>query len=239
MQLELVLFDLDHTLFDTNKSQALAFQQTMKHIGADYSHDSLENFRAVNTSLWKKLELGQASKEYILENRFKLFFENSGTSLASHNYNEMNDIFLEHLSKSYHLMDGAHDICKKIKHKYPLGVITNGDAKTQKQRLAGSKLEQYFNFVVISDEVGFTKPDKRIFDAALQKHSHTIKPEQSIIIGDNFTADILGGKNAGFKTCWFNPQNLPSPSQDYCPDFMVSNLSELLTIFDAQNHWNI
>ena len=68
-----------------------------------------------------------------------------------------------------------------------------------------SQIENYFDVVVLSDDVGVNKPNRRIFDFALEKAGATAI--ESVIIGDNPDADIVGAVIAGWRAIFFNPND--------------------------------
>jgi len=78
-----------------------------------------------------------------------------------------------------------------------LAVISNA-FPNQRQKLRGLDIEGYFEDIILSSEVGFPKPDRRIFEVALAKLG--VAPEESLYVGDSYEKDIIGAKNAGMKT---------------------------------------
>ena len=88
-----------------------------------------------------------------------------------------------------------------------------------------------FEAVIISEEVGYAKPDPKIFEITFQKLNHKNK-DTALIIGDSLTSDIQGGVNFGITTCWFNPKKLPNTST-LSPDFEIKRLDKLLGILDS------
>ncbi len=102
------------------------------------------------------------------------------------------------------LFDGAIDILSYLKPKYKMHIITNGFEEVQHKKMKNSDLLPFFDKIITSEEVGVKKPNPIIFNYALEKSEAL--PEESIMIGDNFEADILGAKNVGMYTifCKFN-----------------------------------
>ena len=87
---------------------------------------------------------------------------------------------------------------------------------------------KYFKKIFVSEKMGALKPAKEFFDGCL-KEMGDITPNEIAIIGDSLTADILGGKEYGLKTIWFNPNNLPEP-KSLSPDHTVNSLLEIKQI---------
>ena len=105
---------------------------------------------------------------------------------------------------------------------YKIGIISNGFYEVQYNKLRSSDIEHLIDVVVLSDDIGINKPDRRIFDHALRKAGATA--EESIIIGDNPDADIYGAKSAGWRTIYFNRKGKPSVSE---ADAEVASLGDV------------
>jgi putative hydrolase of the HAD superfamily len=109
--------------------------------------------------------------------------------------------------------------------KYTLHLITNGFEKTQWSKIKNSQIDHFFTHVITSEASNSMKPEKEIFEFALNKASAVAN--ESIMIGDNLEADILGASNAGIDTIFVNhinaPQTIPST-------FSITDLSQLKDI---------
>jgi FMN phosphatase YigB (HAD superfamily) len=82
----------------------------------------------------------------------------------------------------------------------------------------------------ISQEVGFDKPAREFFERAFAEIPDFSR-EMAVIVGDSLTSDILGGKNAGIETVWFNPKGLPTKN-GITPDHTISHLDELIPLLE-------
>lgn len=111
---------------------------------------------------------------------------------------------------------------------YDLYVVTNGIKRVQIPRLADSHFAQFFSQIFISEEVGFQKPNKNFFDFVFENIEGS-EPQNSLIIGDSLTSDVLGGINAGIDTIWFNPKNNKNLVK-YKASYTVNNLFEINNI---------
>lgn len=125
----------------------------------------------------------------------------------------------------------AAQVLSKLKRKYRLGVIANQPLNTRK-RMEEWQLAEYFDLMLISAEVGFSKPDARLFREALYKAQ--ISAEKCVMIGDKLTNDIAPAKALGFKTVWIRQEwgGLQTITGDSMrPDCIVNGLSELIDLF--------
>jgi putative hydrolase of the HAD superfamily len=94
--------------------------------------------------------------------------------------------------------------------KYPLHLITNGFDDIQGLKMEASGITGFFGEVITSHRAGEKKPHPQIFEYAMQTVGVTA--HECIMIGDNWIADILGAKNIGIDTIWYNPHATPSTS---------------------------
>lgn len=224
MKHNLFLFDLDDTLLDFRASEKLSFERVMHGLGFVQPVDGLfQQYQAFNMELWRAFEAGAVSKEFLKVERFRKTFDSHGLeidpSAASHDY-------LESLSETVVLIDGARRICEALAELGEVGIITNGVAHIQDRRIANSGLSDYISFTATSEACGYAKPDGRFFEFATNMARAFVK-DSTIIIGDRLDADILGANRFGIDSCWFNPDRLANDSEAQ-PTFSVSRLDEIL-----------
>lgn len=119
----------------------------------------------------------------------------------------------------------AVSLLNAIRGKAKIGIITNGFTSLQQIRLERTGLRDYFDLLVISEEVGVAKPDPKIFDYALAQAGNPDR-DRVLMVGDTAASDILGGINAGLSTCWLNAHHREQP-EGIEPTWTVSSLHEL------------
>lgn len=228
MKYNLFLFDLDDTLLDFQASEKLSFKETFINFGiSDLLEDIHKTYKVENNLLWKQLEEGKVDKDFLKVERFKRTLDHHKIEIPPHT---MAQYYLEQLPKHVVLIDGAVELLKHVKQLGgEVGIITNGIEYTQRERIKNSALKDYIDFIAVSEECGYAKPDVRFFEFAANR-SKNFKKESTIIIGDRFDADILGAKNFGIDSCWFNPHNLENKA-DFKPTFEAHTLAEIKKIF--------
>lgn len=99
----------------------------------------------------------------------------------------------------------------------PMGIITNGPTDHQYQKITQLELENWVasENIIISQSIGYQKPDKKIFQLAAQQFK--FQPSETLYVGDSFENDVIGAYNGGWHSVWFNhrlrqmPQNSPAP----------------------------
>lgn len=208
---EHLFFDLDHTLwdFDKNSEEALAelFIQLKLNRDIENFTDFHEAYKRINAKYWSLYNHGKVSKLEVRVNRFIEVFEVFKLDNPNERAIEISERYLSISPYKTHLFPDAHETLSYLNKRYKLHIITNGFHEVQHIKLNQSKLNSYFDLILCSEEVGVNKPNPTVFKTALDKTG--AKPGQSIMIGDNLEADILGAQNCGIETIFFNPKSIP------------------------------
>lgn len=223
-----VFIDLDDTILDFKKSEKLALIKTFNELMLPVSDEICEIYSEINLAQWKRLERGEISRDEVKVNRFRLLFSELGITDASPE--STTQIYEENLSHGHYFVDGAEEMLNSIYNKYDLYIASNGAKKVQQGRLATANIMHCFKGHFISEELGCEKPSKAFFDACAAQIPG-FDSSTAVIVGDSLTSDILGGKNAGIKTVWFNPNRIENKTR-IIPDFEISSLSSLEALLD-------
>ncbi|MFI3240289.1 MAG: YjjG family noncanonical pyrimidine nucleotidase [Bacteroidales bacterium] len=227
--IETLYIDLDDTLWDFSANAKVALHYIYdKYNIVEYCED-YKRFSSIyiakNHELWEQYHHNQIDRAYLLSERFRFTFSQVG--LEDDNLQSMaqsaNDDYLSYIGDLTTLVDGAVDLLQSLQQHYKVNMLSNGFHGIQFRKLRGSNLEQYFNRVILSDDINVTKPQREIFDYALGVCN--AQAATSIMIGDNYDADILGAHNAGWRTIHFNRSGEDIPNS--VADLTVSNLSEI------------
>lgn len=215
-----LLFDLDHTLLDSDQSEAAAFEITMRAAGAEPA-EVFAAYQRINRALWAGVERGEVQPADVRTLRFERLFAEVGIDA---DVEEMATLFVRSLGANGDLYPGAADLLTDLHGKARLGLVTNGLSDVQRARLQRLDIARHFDSIVISSEVGVTKPRPEIFDIALDQLGHPPKAEV-LMIGDSLTSDIRGGSDYGIATCWYNPKARSSNGISVTHD--IRDLSEV------------
>ena len=217
-----VLFDLDDTLFDFHKAEKIALTKTLVHFGIDPTEETLALYSTINAAHWKRLELGEISREEVKVGRYRELFKTIGVECdpvkATAYYESM-------LAIGHYFMPGAPELLEELYGKYRLYIVSNGTAKVQEGRIGSSGLAKYMDGIFISQILGANKPDKQFFDICFAEIPD-FSLSETVIIGDSLSSDIKGGINAGITTVWFNPKGIENDN-DIKPDYTIKELSEV------------
>ncbi|MDF2587547.1 MAG: yfnB [Anaerocolumna sp.] len=225
-----ILFDVDDTILDFKKGEKEALTALFKELDADKKENIMDEYIKINQSLWRDLEKGKVTRDYVLNNRFYLLFQQFGIEVDGE---MIENRYRYYLDLQHECIDGATELLESLYQNYRLYIVTNGVSKTQYTRLGDAKLEKYFKEIFVSEDIGYQKPAKEYFEAVINRIPD-FDYEKSIIIGDSLTADILGGNRIGIDTCWFNPHKKDNDTE-IKPTFEISKLSDFYKILDSNN----
>lgn len=128
--------------------------------------------------------------------------------------------------KCFSINQKTINIINTIKSHIKVGIITNGSTQRQKAKIINTNLNRYFDTIIISEEAGFSKPDKRIFELALNKLN--VQSEDVLFVGDDLEKDIAGCQNANIKGIWFNP-NMIKNNTETKPYAEITSFDNLLS----------
>ncbi len=226
-----LFFDLDHTLwdFETNARETLNELYALNNLqerGVSNFDEFASQYSYHNERLWARYTKGFIKQEELRWKRMWLSlldFKLADETLSK----KMSAEFLERLPHKKKLFPYTVEILDYLRNKkYALHLVTNGFENIQHGKLQSSSIQKYFGEVITSEASNSLKPNKEIFDYALQKTG--AEKNESIMIGDNPDADIAGAGNAGWDTIFVNHLKVKTNVQ---PTFIIYHLKELEEIF--------
>ncbi|VDN49122.1 2-haloalkanoic acid dehalogenase [Petrocella atlantisensis] len=216
-----MLFDLDDTLLDRDKAVDRMFSIILENcygeVRESAKSDMLQKFKEYDNGG------GYSNKVEIFESFFNVFppkYRLQGNNIM--------DFWNNNFPSCFSLKQNTINIVNSIKVHVKVGIITNGITQRQKEKIVNTNLDRCFDIIIISDEVGYSKPDKRIFKLALNKLD--VQPETALFVGDNIEKDIGGCQNANINGIWFNPRKVINDTM-IKPYAEISSLEELLVYF--------
>lgn len=222
-----LFFDLDHTIWDFELNsketiQELYVTHALEAKGISNFDAFFEQYSFHNHRLWDRYTKGYIKQEELRWKRIYLSlldFKIANESLAK----EISQEYLEILPTKTNLFPYTFEILKYLQSKeYKMHLITNGFESVQFKKIQNSNLASFFKEVITSERSNSLKPNKEIFEFAL--HTTGAKVQESIMIGDNESADIQGGINIGMDTIFVNHLHVvPSVPATYT----ITHLKEL------------
>lgn len=205
MRYKAVLFDVDDTLLDFQAGNRNAVNQLMDELGY-FDPDRYDQYEAINLKCWQALEAGLLTQNQLKLARFVRFFDRYPVPGDPRWAAER---FVTLLGQQSILLPHALETVAQIAERLPVAIVTNGITAIQRSRLALSPLKDHVTEVVISEEVGVSKPRPGIFEIALDRLG--VKAGEALMVGDGVNSDIRGANNAFIDACWYNPEGKALP----------------------------
>ena len=202
-----IFFDLDNTLWDHRKNAYLTIKDlfSKQDISAKYIIDFEEfhtAYHIINERLWEQIRDEEIDKEYLRKHRFYNTFLKFGIddqTLADY----FEHHFLDEILKYNELVDGAFDLLNYLKTKnYKMHIISNGFQEVTERKCILSGIADYFETITSADSVGVRKPRPEIFQYSLDLAK--AEKSESILIGDDWLADVKGAQNFGIDVIFFD-----------------------------------
>ena len=227
--IEFLFLALDDTILDFQKAEHIAVRKAISEAGAEATDAVCARYSAINKLHWERLERGELSREEVLVGRFRMLFEELGVPVdataVARNYERL-------LGIGHYYLPGSEETVKEVLFgKYRLFLASNGTASVQHGRMTSAGLYPYFEQAFVSQELGHNKPSLEYFQAAFARIPDFDR-SKAMIVGDSLTSDILGGINAGIRTCWVNPHHKTAPDH-IKPDYEIERLADLPALLEG------
>lgn len=205
-EIQHVFFDLDNTLWDHRRNAYLTIHDIFDRekieekytLGFEEFH---KEYFTINENLWAMIRDGKIDKNYIREHRFYdsfLFFGIDDKELSE----KFEHQFLDEILSHNELVDGATELLEYLAPKYKLHILSNGFEEVTYKKCELSGIKKYFETITSADEINIRKPNPEIYDYALKKTG--TEKENSIMIGDDWIADVEGALSFGLDAIFFD-----------------------------------
>ena len=210
MKIQHIFFDLDNTLWDHRRNAYLTLKDIFnRQKVSDKYNLNFEDFHreyfTINERLWEQIRDGEIDKEYLRKHRFYdsfLFFGIDDFELAQ----LFEDNFLDEILNYNDLVEGALELLEYLSRKnYQLHILSNGFKEVTARKCELSGIKNYFKTITSADEINVRKPHREVYEYALNKAG--AKKEETMMIGDDWIADVEGGKYFGLKVVFFDVFN--------------------------------
>ena len=223
-EINAVLFDLDDTLVNSKKAEYNAICK-FKNLYIEFNKvedaDFAKEWSKITMETYERYHSGEISFEELKIGRMKRLFSYYSIIISDEDSKEKFKEYQNIYEKNWILFDDAKEVLEYLKNKYKLVILSNGDGKQQRKKIEYTGLDKYFFYIVISSEVGYSKPEKEIFEIACKMVNS--KPENCIMIGDKYKVDIEGSLNAGMYGIWINRKK-----EQLTYEFQIEELNELI-----------
>lgn len=225
--LKVVCFDLDDTICDLwegeHKARLILIDKLSQESGVP--RDEITRVYDIE---WAKIKIDYMSlvtdgldeidirEKHMIEVLDIIDLESSPSQYAELHCNEKMD--------GIYIYPDARNVMDTLKKKYRLTMITNGALSWQREKIEKLDIEDYFEEIIVSGELGHHKPSPKIFEEMTKRTG--VNPSEIIYIGNDYRKDIQGAKTSGWRTIWV--KRTDEERDETVPDYTISELSELL-----------
>lgn len=200
-----MLIDLDDTLFDHQHCAREAL------LGVRGLHDGLAAVDAVTLEQWharilEELHLAVLAGHVDLDaariERFRRLYLVAGLEADEDLASRTAAAYRAGYIEARKPVDGAAAFLEAIRTRASVVIVSNNLLHEQREKLRGCGLDRYVDVLVVSEEVGVSKPATRIFEVALERAG--VRASEAVMIGDSWANDVEGARAAGIRPVWFN-----------------------------------
>jgi HAD superfamily hydrolase (TIGR01549 family) len=230
-----VLFDLDDTLFDHTATSRAALRATTCELPF-FATVGFEPFYQYYSDLLEELHLrvlaGTCSYAEARRLRFEGLLARYQPAASPAAAERLADAYYVQYPRQRQPVPGALALLQALRPHYRIGIITNNRTAEQADKLRFLGMTELVDALITSEDVGVPKPDPRIFRAALQQLG--ARPEETVLVGDNWVADVLGARAVGIRPLWLNRIGTPRPLADIAEITSLEPLAEVLAKIAGQ-----
>ena len=219
MKFHYLLADNDNTLMDFDAAERLGFTDTLQAFGIPEAEDTYQTYHIINKALWEALERGETTQEKLKVERFAQLLQQIGRTDVD--AAALADCFSRMLGNHADLMPGCMEFLQRVHDKMKIAFVSNGVGEIQRSRLARCPFAHMLDAILISGEIGVSKPDPRVIDRALEALGCTDKSD-AVFLGDSATADVAAANAAGIASIHLAMRSKPCAQATW----VVHNLAE-------------
>ena len=220
------VFDLDHTLFDRYATQRLCMKGFCEYFDVS---DGMTDEKATDLVEYADIHFNHFGWERILD---FLVEKNVFRTVPTFEH------YCSFLSERFKYFAVPYEFTKPMlenlrKRGLKLGIITNGRSETQRSKIKLLDIEEYFDEIIVSEEVGAEKPSSKPFEVMSERLD--IAPENLIYVGDFPVNDIEASRKAGYTPVWVMTMKLWLFPEIEVPEFCIKDVSLVPEIIDKLN----
>ena len=202
-----VLFDLDDTLFDHRRSASGAVE-AIRRVEPALASASDEEVNQANREILEEIHLrvlsGEIDVDQAREERMFRLLERFGGDATQADAVRLAFHYRQAYQSIREVVPGSHALLAELRHRnYRLAVVTNNMTAEQEEKMRTLRLSSLVDELVVSEAIGVSKPDAKIFRVALEWLG--VRPEQTVMVGDSWSSDIVGAVGVGIPAVWYNP----------------------------------
>lgn len=222
-QIKAIFFDGDDTLWDFRAAMLQALEVTLVELRRMAGNPAAEaltvgRMAEIREAVADELGEGTTSVEVIRREALARTLAEVGHPSAAA-AQQLHEVYTDARFAATRPLPGVADLLNDLKGRYLLGLVSNGN--THPERVG---LGDIFSFVILAVECGIAKPDRRIFELALDQCG--CDTSQVIHVGDSLQSDVRGANGCGICSVWLNREGAPNGT-GITPDHVIRDLREL------------
>lgn len=229
MKYSVIFLDLDNTVYDFSASSREAYGEVYRAMDYDRFFPSFDAYMALyetrNAELWTLYNAGRITKDELNAERYLHPLRAAGVAGAEALSQEFFRRAMTVLPTKGILMPHAVEALDYLRPRYRLYILSNGFAELQRHKMQAAGIYGYFDGVVLSEDIGINKPDRRLFDHALRVAGTTAA--DTLMVGDDFAVDIAGAHAAGWDQMYCILRGDPPASLPFQPTCRIHSLAEV------------
>jgi HAD superfamily hydrolase (TIGR01509 family) len=224
-----LLFDLDDTLFNHSYCYKKAVTETVKSYDCLNHLDEEVFFTAFvknNHQLWNEFQSKKITFQEFTLNRLRMTLNQLYVNISVEETENINAFYHGNYLNNIVPDPQTQKLLKRLKGTFKMGLVTNGACFNAYNKVHRLGLNDVFRdeYIIVSEETGYSKPQPQIFHHVLEKFK--VKPQEALFIGDNYYTDICGASSIGMDTVWVNHFDL-KPPMDTKPTYTVKSIFAL------------
>lgn len=202
-----IFFDLDDTLWNFTANSEISLKKLYEISPIlrklfPIMEEFIDIYHRNNSLMWDYYSKGMVTTEQLKVERWRRTLAMRQFEVLTAVCEELDRVYLDILAQEKEMIPGVLEMLNRLSKKYMMAILSNGFSKTQYKKLHYSGLEKYITRTIVSEEIGINKPNKRIFEYAINE---TGAQSPYLMVGDNGETDVYGAMKAGWYAIWYNP----------------------------------
>ena len=226
---DVLFIDLDDTLYDFTANSIAAYREVFDLMGYERWFRDFEHYYEIywdrNKQLWVLYADNKITKEQLNAERYMHPLRVMGVPDAESVSVRFWEESMKRLPLGKRLMPHARAVLDYLKSRYRLYVLSNGFSELQSRKMQSAGIADYFDGVVLSDDIGVNKPHREIFEHALRVAGVT--PDRALMIGDNYEVDIKGAMGVKMDQVFSDVSGTTLSDEQEKPTYINESLLQL------------
>ena len=218
-----IIFDFDGTVSNRQRNAYDIFDYYVKDIFKDLNEMEYE---AVLQDFLTDDCNGTINCKY----RLAPFINKYKDKLPENFEEDFTKFYYDHMGDFAVLKDEIIDVVNKLKEKYIVAILSNGQPESQRNKINHVGIAELFDEIIVSGEIGVNKPNKEAFEIMAERLN--VKCEECMFVGDVFSSDILGAIRANMLPVWIL-EDTERPAK-YYKGYRIEKLPQLFDILTKE-----